>query len=227
MKKIYLIGDSLSKSITSKNHRYVKDNFDIVKELENNYSLEIENYSQIGQTLYRIIEKDILKKIYTEKPSNLYEKQYVVIELGGNDCDYYWEQINDDPIANHLPKTPFNSFFEQLTLITKKCRDENLCPVFLLTPPIVAERYFDFLCTKFNKEKLLEFLYYDVTNIYRHQECYMMNILKLAKQLNVKVLDLRTEFLLKKDFNTYICEDGIHPNEKGYKFLYKLIEKNL
>lgn len=230
MKKVYLIGDSLSKSITCKNNHYTKGEFDVVKTLQENFEIQIENYSQIGQTLSRIVKRydEIFEKIDNSlKSLSMNCDKYFVVELGGNDCDYYWEQVILSPNSFHHTKTPFDMFFKELKDIVIKAKNRGLKPIFLLTPPIVAERYFDLLSAKFNKDKVLEFLNYDITNIYRHQECYIINILKLAKVLNIKTIDLRSEFLLKKDFNEYISEDGIHPNEKGYKFIYDIIATKL
>ena len=46
---------------------------------------------------------------------------------------------------------------------------------------------------------------------------------KIAREENCPVLDLREAFLNQWHYEDFLCEDGIHPNEKGYR----LIEQTL
>ena len=33
------------------------------------------------------------------------------------------------------------------------------------------------------------------------------------------MIDIRSAFLVRKDYTDYLCEDGIHPNEKGHRLI--------
>ena len=62
-----------------------------------------------------------------------------------------------------------------------------------------------------------------VDTIYRWQEMYNMKVLLLAQKLHVPVVDIRSAFLAQHGYQALLCEDGIHPNRKGHRFIYKTI----
>ena len=41
------------------------------------------------------------------------------------------------------------------------------------------------------------------------------------------VIDIRSAFLAQPDFRSYLCADGIHPNEAGQKLIYGAIRRQL
>ena len=55
------------------------------------------------------------------------------------------------------------------------------------------------------------------------QEMYNMKVLLLAQKLHVPVVDIRSAFLAQHGYQALLCEDGIHPNRKGHRFIYKTI----
>lgn len=55
--------------------------------------------------------------------------------------------------------------------------------------------------------------------IYRHHESYSLAIVNLAQSLSCNYIDVRLPFLMKRDYYNYLCEDGIHPNERGYALI--------
>jgi lysophospholipase L1-like esterase len=65
------------------------------------------NAGKFGNTIIRGINRlstDVLKN----------NPDIVVIEFGGNDCDFNWEEVAKNPYADHLPNTDFNVFLEKL-----------------------------------------------------------------------------------------------------------------
>lgn len=57
----------------------------------------------------------------------------------------------------------------------------------------------------------------------------MFNIaaVQVASAAGVPVIDIRSAFLAQPDFRSYLCADGIHPNEAGQKLIYGAIRRQL
>ena len=54
-------------------------------------------------------------------------------------------------------------------------------------------------------------------------ERYALEALKAARDVECRIFDLRSEFLLQRDFPSLMCEDGIHPNKDGYQLISKAV----
>ena len=39
--------------------------------------------------------------------------------------------------------------------------------------------------------------------------------------INVKLIDIRSAFLARRDYRDYLSDDGIHPNEQGHLMISK------
>ena len=62
-----------------------------------------------------------------------------------------------------------------------------------------------------------------VETIYRYQEMYSIMVEKIARAVDVALIDIRSAFLSDHHYENFICEDGIHPNSKGYELIYKSV----
>ena len=54
-----------------------------------------------------------------------------------------------------------------------------------------------------------------------------MPIIELFAAAGVPVIDIRSAFLAQPDFRSYLCADGIHPNEAGQKLIYGAIRRQI
>jgi len=45
---------------------------------------------------------------------------------------------------------------------------------------------------------------------------------KIANTANVKLIDVRSALLTRRNYCEYLSEDGIHPNEKGYSMISQI-----
>ena len=59
----------------------------------------------------------------------------------------------------------------------------------------------------------------DEIYIYRWHEMYNAAICDLSNSMKIPMIDIRSAFLVKRDYSDYLCEDGIHPNERGHKLI--------
>lgn len=58
-------------------------------------------------------------------------------------------------------------------------------------------------------------------------ERYNIEVFKLALTNNILIIDITSKFLEEKNYNKYLCEDGIHPNEKGHELIAESIKEHI
>lgn len=147
-----------------------------------------------------------------------------LIEFGGNDCDYDWEQVALAPDAEHQPKTPLPQFVASLREMIQLVRQKGMEPVLMTLPPIHAQRYFDFFTrTGLSGENILHWLG-DVQHIYRWHERYSLAVSRVAQECGCPLADVRDAFLAERDYGDLLCADGIHPNAKGHALIERALE---
>jgi Lysophospholipase L1 and related esterases len=212
----YLVsGDSISRGV-------------IFDEVKNKYVVLADNY-------VALLQKKLKGAVYnTAKFGNTLIKgsgrlktdiangnpDIVLIEYGGNDCDYNWDEIAVHPEAAHEPKTDFNQFEKQLTETVKFLKMNKIIPVLMTLPPLNADRYLKWV-SKNNPLAEMNILKWlgSVTKIYWWQERYSSTVIRVAQATRTRWIDIRGAFLQYPDFNKFICVDGIHPNEAGHKVI--------
>ncbi len=218
-RKIVVWGDSLLKGVIydepTHRYRFLDDScLEILGQSQKEWSFT--NLSQFGQTSERALAK------MKEKLKDDHDFDIAVIELGGNDCDFDWKQIAENPRVDHTPKIPLAEFRKNLNAMVEELRHYGITPVITNLPPINAERYFKFLSAHLNPDQILVWLQ-DVNNIYRTQEMYSLELNDIARELNIPLINVRTELLSERDYNDCLCSDGIHLNAKGHRRLSDLI----
>lgn len=210
-----LFGDSISKGVVydEKKQKYVtiKENYASI--IQGKLNGNLCNGGRFGNTITRGIERidnDVLK----------YNPDIVLIEFGGNDCDFNWDEIAKDPSGEHSPKTDFNIFQKSLCYLIDFFKSHNVIPVLMSLPPIDSERYFDTVSHKneTNAANILKWLG-SKNKIYWWHERYNSAILGAAQNCEVPLIDIRGGFLEYPDYTQFICDDGIHPNEMGHKII--------
>lgn len=214
-----LYGDSISKGVVydESREKYVVLEESFPNLLQNRLKGVIHNAARFGNTILRAagkLQNDVLKK----KPD------IVIIEFGGNDCDFKWEEIADNPQGNHLPNTDFNIFQKSLKSLIELFNSTGIVPVLMTIPPLDADRYFRWISKNSAAVggKILEWLG-SVSKIYWWQERYNSAILNIAQETRTRWIDVRSAFLRQPDFRQFLCIDGIHPNEKGHRLIAEKI----
>ena len=93
----------------------------------------------------------------------------MLLEFGGNDCDFDWAAIAADPEGSYVSKTPPETFESCYRRAIRLVEESGREPIVLTLPPIHSERYLDFICRDgLKKENILRWLG-DVDAIYRWQ----------------------------------------------------------
>ena len=220
-KTITVIGDSIPKGLYLQNNRICRIERGAVANIAERLHLHIENFSVFGQTLKKCVLKGHFER-WLQEHSDSHDR--LVISLGGNDCDYAWKEVAKNPLAEHSPHTPLPEFENILFSLIAMLKSHGIRPIFTSLPPIDSKRYFEnVICTRSDRESILQFFRGDITNISRHQECYNAAILKAALSRGCPFLDYRSDLLLQKDYLSFLSDDGIHPNQKGHDFIADFI----
>lgn len=218
--RVILWGDSLGKGVVwnEARGRYGCATVNAVQVAQEALHIRIENRSRFGFTATQGLQ--LMKRDLSEGM----RADLAIVEYGGNDCNYDWAAISDAPQQQHDPATLPEDFLDSLRSMVTMLRSQGIKPVLLTLPPIHAQRYFRFLVgDKLNGGNILRWLG-DVEHIYRFQELYSGLIAQVARELDVRLIDLRARCLAVPDFVTrLVCADGLHINEDGQRFAGRAI----
>lgn len=219
-KKVMLCGDSISKGIIydSLANKYRRCEAAFAGMLDQIFNTSILNISKFGNTVSRA-KKRFYKSFNENKPD------MVIFGLGGNDCDFNWDEVSKNPKGIHIPNTDIVEFTESLETMTALVREEGKRPILMNLTPLDPDAYFNWISNndEERKESILSFLG-SVSRIYWWQERYNSAVQDIARKKNIEMIDVRQDFLKESDFRDCLCEDGIHPNDKGQILIAKTIE---
>lgn len=220
-REIFVFGDSVMKGIVleNPNERYRLLPLATKKQLEEEFSIRLMNRSHFGSTIQSGF--DLVKKVVERNPSC----KTVVLEFGGNDCDFEWQAVAEDPTGNHEPRIAIDQFISKYRELIAYLKDKKVTPVLMNLPPIDPQRYLDFICRNgLSKQKIMTFIG-DIGMIYRFQELYSHTIDKIAFATDSFLIDVREQYLRRRDYTDLICIDGVHPNLAGHELLYDAIRQ--
>jgi len=231
MKKILAFGDSIMKGVVVDKDRSVSDNIKytvydncFTDQCSKRLGVEIENFGKFGSTIA------VGKKILNRHIQNLAGAEFALLKFGGNDSAYKWNEIGDDPDRHHEPNTSLESFRQQYLDVAQEIKDLGVTPVLLSLPPIDTEKYYASVTRGMDerqKANVEKWLLGQPSYIYNWHEIYNLEIFKLAAQNNFKLIDLTSAFLERRDYKSMLCDDGMHPNERGHRLIADTICNNL
>lgn len=142
----------------------------------------------------------------------------LLLELGGNDCDFDWSAVSDAPDEQHLPHTEPEQFSELYEETVRLARENGAEVAVSTLVPIDAEKYLAFISRGRSYDNILRWLG-DASMLYRWHESYNNAVTALAVRLGCPVVDLRSLFLRSHDFPALLSEDGIHPTARGHRMI--------
>lgn len=217
---IGIYGDSILKGIQINpvNKKYYVNNYIDLDRLSEKYSVQIKNYSSFGCTVTKG-RKMLIKGL--DKNAGY---DAIIMDYGGNDCDYNWKMIAEYPEREHSPNTPIDLFKETYCDIIDILKKKGIIPILTTLPPLEPQRFFNWFCRDLNKENILKWLG-EIKKIYYHQESYSKVIEKIALEKQVPLVDLRGDFLMSGNVKELLCEDGTHPNTSGQIVISSCFQK--
>lgn len=214
-------GDSITKGIIYDNERskyaILKESFTNI--IENNMKGTVYNAGKFGNTILRGMSKmynDVIKK----------SPDIVLLEFGGNDCDYKWDDIAKNSDIEYRPNTDISTFRETLLKMIDTLKDNHILPVLMTLPPLDPLKYFKWITKgdSFAERNILQWLG-TKERLFTWHNSYSKMIGKVARETNTAIIDVRTEFLKYTDYSRFLCKDGIHPNVEGQSLIAKVILK--
>lgn len=209
--KILVAGDSIARGIVydSQRRRYIHSKKGFCDLISPYIAGTIVNTARFGNTIGPGLAR-LKRDIQSQKPDMVW------IEFGGNDCNFDWDEVAAAPRAIHYPATPVAEYENALDHLIRFCQDAGCAPVLMSLPPLDAERYFVWIGRDgAMRHNILTWLG-TVMQIYWWHEQYSAAVQQAALRHRAAYIDIRRAFLSQGDFRSYICVDGIHPNEKGH-----------
>ena len=226
---VYLFGDSVARGIIlNEEGRYtpIKDYFGALA--AEKLGIHLVNKAMFGCTITKGLE--ILRRFASSASSvgspveSHPASGIALLEFGGNDCDFLWNEVAEKPEAEHVPATPLESFSRKYAEMIDSLRSTGLRPAIMTLPPLVSERYLDWITRNgLDRRAILKWLG-DVQQIFRWHEGYDAAVRKIAAVKACPLLDIRKAFLARSDYRDFMCEDGIHPNRAGHRLIEASLE---
>lgn len=223
MTDISVFGDSVLKGVIYENNVYKVSKNRFSNICEDILGISIENKAKFGSTI-NTGKQIISKNINLIKETN---SKYVVMEFGGNDCDYNWREISQNPNKKHYPKSTINEFIETYTKLIVELKNIGKIPVLLSLPPIDSIKYFNYISKKLNADNILMWMEENKQFLTNWHERYNIEVFKLAIKNDVPIIDITSKFLEIKNYSELLCDDGIHPNEKGHEIIAESIKEHI
>jgi lysophospholipase L1-like esterase len=216
--KIVCFGDSVTRGVTFVGGR--------LRILKSNYpSLLHKALSRFGQA--EVINKgifndnsDLLVQRLDEDVIHL-NPDYVLVEVGGNDCNFKWSEVAKSPYEQHDPIVPFSRYLDNLRDLVLSIRDANAIPILLNLLPLDPVRYYRQLSNIHGPE--IAHWIARCGGIEHWHAMYNRGVSSIANALSVGLMDVRTAFKRAADLSILISDDGIHPTEQGYQVMTSAI----
>jgi len=219
-RRVSIWGDSILKGVvlddTNGRYRVLENN--CVKRFADITGSVIKNNASFGMTATKALER--IRRAVERKPPVC--DDFVIIEFGGNDCDFNWSEVSANPDSPHLPKTPIDLFGTTLQSIIDLFKSFRIKPIFMALPPLDPARYFSWISRGLNADNILRWLG-DVNLIYRWQEAYNEVVTQTAVDNDLQFINIRKCFLVSNNFSSKLCTDGIHPNEEGHQSILESV----
>lgn len=222
--KLVALGDSIIKGVLVQSEgersRYSLADKSIVECCAEKLGGESLNLGKMGCTIEageRILDR------YFDKMSGA---QYVLLEYGGNDSDYNWQEIAEAPEKEHFPRTRLEVFEEVYERVVCKIKQMGAIPLVLSLPPMDAERYFAFFSQKWEdgfRANVMRWLGGSTNTIMSGHELYNLATMRVAQHTGAQWIDVTSGLLKDHNFRAYLCDDGIHPNERGQRMIAEAV----
>lgn len=221
---IVSFGDSVMKGIVTEKDmdsqevqsRYVITEYAFTSLCAKRLGAKISNYGRFGNNVRRGL-RDV-QRYYSQMKA----AQYALLEFGGNDSNHDWKAISENPEGEFKPETTLETFRSCYSEMIDLVKSSGCSPVILSLPPVEPDRFFKNLCRGFCRrqvQNVLRWLGGNVNPISNWHEMYNLELYRIASEHNIPVIDITSCFLSRRDYAEYLCDDGMHPNERGHRLI--------
>ena len=150
------------------------------------------------------------------------ERTLVILGFGGNDCNFDWQAVSEDPDGAHLPAVLLQTFRERYAKVIARVQATGAQVALMSLVPLDADKFFAHIGEGRDADAILRWLG-DKAILYRWHENYNRTVERLAAATGCTLVDLRDGFLTRHDFDGLIGPDGIHPTEAGYAIIDDIV----
>ena len=226
--KLVALGDSIIKGVLVQSEgersRYSLAEKSIVECCAERLGGESLNLGKMGCTI------EAGERILNRCLDKMSGAQYVLLEYGGNDSDYNWQEIAEAPEKEHFPRTRLEVFEQVYERVINKIKAMGAIPLVLSLPPMDAERYFAFFSQKWEegfRANVMRWLGGSTNTIMSGHELYNLATMRVAQRTCAQWIDVTSELLKDHNYRAYLCDDGIHPNERGQRMIAEAVLQSL
>ena len=226
--KLVALGDSIIKGVLVQSEgersRYSLAEKSIVECCAERLGGESLNLGKMGCTI------EAGERILNRCLDKMSGAQYVLLEYGGNDSDYNWQEIAEAPEKEHFPRTRLEVFEQVYERVINKIKEMGAIPLVLSLPPMDAERYFAFFSQKWEESfraNVMRWLGGSTNTIMSGHELYNLATMRVAQRTGTQWIDVTSGLLKDHNFRAYLCDDGIHPNERGQRMIAEAVLQSL
>ena len=220
--RLFAFGDSIMKGVVFDGERHHTTENCFASILSHRIGKPLINCAKMGHTIADGW------KMFERHRQQLQSGDTALIEFGGNDCDFPWAEIGNNPDTEHSPRTMLALFKEKYTSLIATLKGMGVRPLLFSLPPLQSERYFHYFTRAMNslqKENIMRWLDGNIEFIANWHEHYNLAIYQIGAFTNTQVIDISSCFLSHPDYHDYICSDGIHPNEQGHRLIAAALAK--
>lgn len=146
---------------------------------------------------------------------------YVLIEIGGNDCNFRWGEIVCAKDEDHEPIVPLDRYLVNLQKMVERMQQEGITPILMNLLPLDPVRYYNHIYQRHGVE--VAHWIARCGGIEHWHGLYNRALVQLVRRLNVLNIDVRTAFKQAADFSVLLSDDGIHPTVEGYRVMAKTV----
>lgn len=219
--KVSVFGDSILKGvqIDPLRRRYCVNDSMGLSAIASRYGISVQNFSKLGCTITKAW-------FYVQKMFSRIDADMVLMNFGGNDCDFNWARIAESPMDVHMPNTEIGEFSSTYGRIVDHVKARRRLPVLSTLVPVQKDRYIDYICRRDNLDRNNVNLWMEnnVIDLDSLQDAYSDAVCSVADSREIPLLDLRSAFISQGNPDALMCEDGIHPNERGQKLISDCFE---
>lgn len=220
--KIICFGDSITRGVSYVNGRLriLKKNYPTVlqKLVTGNSEAEVVNKGVFNDTSDLLVQR-LGKDVLAEKPN------CAIIGVGGNDCNFKWDEVAQHPEKEHDAIVPIDRYLDNIKKMSKILKQAGITPVILTLPPLDPVRYYQFISDKYGTA--ISHWISTRGGIEHWHSLYNRSLKKWLGQSEIPHIDVRTSLKKAGDLCELISEDGIHLTEEGYKAMGKIIYEEL
>ena len=226
MKRILIFGDSILKGVyyseEEGRHRLYRERSGELARA----GLEVKNCSVMGATV--VTGEELLRRKLADvlPPDGDRSDTAVILEYGGNDCDYRWQEISEDPEGDFLPNTPEDAFVRRYRACIDYVRSAGAKAYLCNLVPLDPERYMAWISRDLSRENILRWLG-DVGRLYRWQAFYSSIAERIASLTAAPLIPVREAFMTGGRYQDLISADGIHPNVEGHRVIDRVLVEAL